>query len=154
VRFSAEAKTQFLKFAQSAEAPWHGNFRDLTASVTRLATLAEGGRISAPLVDAEIQRLKWLWRRGDAPADDEGELETLLGAEAFEALDLFDRLQLEAVINVCRECSSLSEAGRRLFHVSRQTRSVVNDADRLRKYLLRFDLHWDAVRRGGRSVSA
>ncbi|MCM5680637.1 RNA repair transcriptional activator RtcR [Schlegelella sp. S2-27] len=146
VRFSAEAKARFLKFAQSAEAPWHGNFRDLAASVTRLSTLAEGGRISAPLVDAEIQRLKWLWRRGEKPVAGEDGLE-LLDAEALEAIDLFDRLQLEAVVRVCKASTSLSEAGRRLFQVSRQTRSVVNDADRLRKYLLRFGLRWEQVSR-------
>lgn len=149
VRFSAEAKATFLRFAQSAEAPWHGNFRDLTASVTRLATLAEGGRISAPLVAAEVQRLKWLWHRGEATgASAGGALEDLLGPEALAALDLFDRLQLEAVIGVCRTSSTLSEAGRRLFQASRQGRSVVNDADRLRKYLLRFGLRWEQVARG------
>lgn len=148
VRFSAEAKAMFLKFARAADAPWHGNFRDLTASVTRLATLAEGGRISAPLVDAEMQRLKWLWQRGETPPDrGESGLEQLLGADALEALDLFDRLQLEAVVSICRDSASLSEAGRRLFQASRQARSVVNDADRLRKYLLRFGLRWEQVGR-------
>ena len=58
---------RYLKFAKSAEAKWTGNFRDLSASVTRLATLADGGRIPVELVDAEIQRLHWLWQRG-APA--------------------------------------------------------------------------------------
>jgi transcriptional regulatory protein RtcR len=32
-----------------------------------------------------------------------------------------------------------------LFNVSRQQRSVINDADRLRKYLMKFGLEWDAV---------
>ena len=36
----------------------------------------------------------------------------------------------------------LSEAGRRLFAVSRSARSTTNDADRLRKYLQRFGLTW------------
>ena len=63
VRFNAEARTRYLKFAKSAEAKWTGNFRDLSASVTRLATLADGGRIPVELVDAEIQRLHWLWQR-------------------------------------------------------------------------------------------
>jgi transcriptional regulatory protein RtcR len=32
-----------------------------------------------------------------------------------------------------------------LFHVSRQQRSVVNDADRLRKYLAKHGLNWERV---------
>ena len=148
VRFNVEAKAHYLKFAQSSSAAWSGNFRDLSASVTRLATLADGGRISTALVDAEIARLQWLWERKD-PASAAGgvELSTLLGAEALDDLDLFDRVQLESVIRICRESHTLSEAGRRLFDRSRERRSVVNDADRLRKYLLKFDLSWEQVRR-------
>jgi transcriptional regulatory protein RtcR len=43
----------------------------------------------------------------------------------------------------------LSDAGRRLFDQSRKRRVVVNDADRLRKYLLKFGLTWEVVRRPG-----
>ncbi len=111
------------------------------------ATLADGGRISTALVDAEIARLQWLWER-EAPAAGPARiaLEALLDAGALDALDLFDRLQLEAVVGVCRESHTLSEAGRRLFDRSRAKRSVVNDADRLRKYLLKFGLSWERVR--------
>ena len=154
VRFNAEAKTRYLGFAQSPRAPWSGNFRDLSASVTRLVTLAEGGRISLPLVEAEIARLQWLWERetagggtgatGGAGAAD-ALLEALIDAQTLEAMDLFDRLQLAAVLRVCAAAASLSEAGRQLFHASRQARSVVNDADRLRKYLLKFGLSWDRI---------
>ncbi|MET0348183.1 MAG: RNA repair transcriptional activator RtcR [Rhizobacter sp.] len=146
VRFTAEAKAAYLRFAQSGEALWTGNFRDLSASVTRLATLADGGRISAALVDAELQRLRWLWQRQPAAADTgEVDLATLMPADRLAGLDLFDRLQLEAVVRVCRRARSLSDAGRQLFDQSREARTVVNDADRLRKYLLKFGLGWDAV---------
>ena len=153
VRFNAEAKTRYLGFAQSPQAPWSGNFRDLSASVTRLVTLAEGGRISLPLVEAEIARLQWRWERetagggigGDGAGAGDALLEALIDAQALEAMDLFDRLQLAAVLRVCAAASSLSEAGRQLFHASRQARSVVNDADRLRKYLLKFGLSWDRI---------
>lgn len=147
VRFHAEAKAKYLRFAQSDEAAWSGNFRDLSASVTRLATLADGGRISTALVDAELARLRWLWQRTGArgaPASDAG-LAALLGDDEMAALDLFDRLQLEAVVRVCRESRTLSEAGRKLFQHSRTQRTVVNDADRLRKYLQKFGLSWDAL---------
>jgi transcriptional regulatory protein RtcR len=152
VRFNAEAKARYLRFARSAEAPWRGNFRDLGASVTRLATLAEGGRISLPLVEAEIERLRWLWRRDAAARPDEplAALRELLDVQVLEALDLFEQLQLAAVLKVCHGAKTLSDAGRQLFNVSRTERSVVNDADRLRKYLLKYGLAWDQVmqRRG------
>jgi|GEM_PF-6884743 len=60
-------------------------------------------------------------------------------------LDLFDRLQLQAVIGICRQSRTLSEAGRKLFNRSRTQRAIANDADRLRKYLQKFGLNWDAV---------
>lgn len=145
VRFNAEARSRYLAFARSPDARWNGNFRDLSASVTRLATLAEGGRISTALVDAEIQRLNWLWQTpGDPDRSADVDLDTLL-PEGAASLDLFDRMQLEAVIRVCRESATLSEAGRKLFNRSREQRAVVNDADRLRKYLLKFGLDWESA---------
>ncbi len=151
VRFNAEARAAYLRFAQSGEALWSGNFRDLSASVTRLATLADGGRIPVALVEAEITRLRWLWKR-EGPAASQGgdgdvDLDALLGEERSAALDLFDRLQLEAVVRVCRQSRSLSDAGRQLFQASRAQRSVVNDADRLRKYLVKHGLDWNQVGR-------
>jgi transcriptional regulatory protein RtcR len=146
VRFNAEAKALYLRFAKSPQALWKGNFRDLMASVTRLATLADGGRISAALVEAEIQRLQWLWQAPRALAPAAILLDELLPAAVTAELDQFDRLQLEAVVRVCRECASLSDAGRQLFDRSRTHRTVINDADRLRKYLLKHGLTWDVIR--------
>ena len=67
-----------------------------------------------------------------------------LGKRA-EILDGFDRVQLAAVIRACRECRSLSEAGRRVFARSREARTSRNDADRRRKYLEGFELTWAAL---------
>ena len=77
---------------------------------------------------------------------DEGRdaLAALLG-ERLAPIDLFDRVQLEHVLAVCRESASLSDAGRKLFAVSRQGKKQSNDADRLRKYLARFDIEWSEV---------
>jgi transcriptional regulatory protein RtcR len=61
----------------------------------------------------------------------------------MEGIDLFDRVQLAAVVSVCRESRSMSEAGRKLFAASRAKRSSVNDSDRLRKYLGKFGLSWE-----------
>jgi transcriptional regulatory protein RtcR len=148
MRFNAEAKAQYLRFAQSSEAAWSGNFRDLSASITRLATLAEGGRIAAPQVEAEIRRLQWMWQRGGASTPHAAvDLTQVLSAEQLAQTDLFDRLQLQAVLTVCQQSRTLSDAGRRLFDRSRMQRSVVNDADRLRKYLQRFGLSWELLAR-------
>ncbi len=145
VRFTTEARGDYLRFAQSSEAIWSGNFRDLSASITRLATLGENARIGAALVAAEIARLRWQWE-GDVSHNPTApvSLTDVMGSAAV-TLDYFDRLQLQAVITVCRKNSSISDAGRELFDVSRTQRSVVNDADRLRKYLLKFNLTWNKV---------
>ena len=150
VRFNAEARAAYLQFARSHEAPWSGNFRDLAASITRLATLAEGGRISVEQVRAETSRLQWLWQHAgdDIEAGGAGEqvdLQGLLSEQQWAELDCFDRLQLQSVVKICRDARTLSGAGRRLFDKSRIQKSVVNDADRLRKYLHKFGLSWDAV---------
>lgn len=143
VRFHAEAKRAYLAFAGSGDAKWSGNFRELSASVTRMATLAEAGRISEDDVAEEIGRLRRGWHNQQA-----GALDGLLG-EAAGSLDLFDRLQLDSVVKVCRQSASLSDAGRRLFGVSRQEKAKANDADRLRKYLARFGLAWAQLSEGG-----
>jgi transcriptional regulatory protein RtcR len=145
VRFNAEARTAYVRFATSPEAEWSGNFRELSASVSRMATLADGGRIGEDLVREEIERLRAAWQ----PASEEG-LADVLEPGQIAGLDLFDRLQLQAVIAVCRRSSSLADAGRKLFAATRSKRSSVNDSDRLRKYLARFDLEWARV--GGRSL--
>ena len=59
-----------------------------------------------------------------------------------DSLDLFDRLQLEAVINICRQHKSLAAAGRALYNVSREQLAKTNDSDRLRKYLQKYGLSW------------
>lgn len=142
VRFNVEARRRYLNFATSPEASWKGNFRELGASVTRLATLAEAGRITESDVEEEIGHLRFGWEGGQAP----GEVEQILGATSAAQLDLFDRYQLEGVLAVCRSAQSLSEAGRKLFAASRQEKKQANDADRLRKYLARFNLTFDALR--------
>lgn len=144
-RFEPAARTRYLEFARSEEALWSGNFRDLNASVMRLATLAEGAAIGDGLVQDEIERLRRLWR-GTTGGRDLAQVELLLGPERFAGLDLFEQIQLEAVLKVCRRSSTMSDAGRRLFQVTRRQRSVVNDADRLRKYLHRYGLTWQIVR--------
>ncbi|MFD1261475.1 RNA repair transcriptional activator RtcR [Entomomonas asaccharolytica] len=149
VHFNREAKAKFLEFAQSPQALWCGNFRDLTAAVTRMATLASSGRITSDIVEAEIQRLEWMWKK-TTPVEQQSQIQQqfciqLLGQETWDTLDLFDQLQLPSVIEICRKSRNMSEAGRKLFYQSRQQRATINDSDRLRKYLQKFGLTWEMI---------
>ncbi|WP_448980599.1 RNA repair transcriptional activator RtcR [Neisseria sicca] len=149
-RFNKEALSAYLAFAHSNEARWRGNFRDLAASIMRLATLAPQGRIQAEQVAAEIERLKWLWAE-EADSDDLLHKGSSEKADNYpdkidwENLDLFDRLQLQNVIDECRKHQNMAQAGRVLFHVSRNSRAKTNDSDRLRKYLQKFGLEWGDI---------
>ena len=144
-RFNKEARERYMRYAASPQATWSGNFRDLSASVTRMATLAEAGRINDEVVSDELVRLQRQWRpQATASAF---ELDSVMPTQAVAALDLFDAMQLRAVIEVCRASKSLSDAGRKLYAISRETKAKANDADRLKKYLARFELDWDTITR-------
>ena len=145
VSFNKEARQRYLAFATSPDARWPGNFRDLAASITRMATLSPRGRIDVESVDAEVVRLMRLWSGAAVAGADADLLAEVLGTEAIAAIDPFDRVQLAETIRVCRASRSLSEAGRALFAASRARRTSPNDADRLRKYLARFDLDWKTM---------
>jgi transcriptional regulatory protein RtcR len=147
ITMSREASTRYLAFATSAEAVWPGNFRDLNASVVRLPTLAPGGRVTVEHVEEELARLRALFTAFADGTPDGGtdHVSGVLGAKANE-LDRFERVQLEETLRVCRHAASLSDAGRLLFAASRAQKKSVNDADRLRKYLARFDLTFAQVR--------
>ena len=137
-----EAKQAFLKFAEAPDTPWLGNFRDLNAAVTRMATLAPRGRIRVEEVEEEIGRLRESWHRPGSRSASAAEIDLLdlLDEAACGEIDPFDHVQLCHVIVVCRRSKSISEAGRELFAVSRKKRAVANDADRLKKYLSKFGL--------------
>jgi len=142
VRFNVEARRRYLEFACSRETLWLGNFREFNASVTRMATLATDGRITETEVAEEIGRLRAAWNE---TRESPGIAEAVLGREKAGELDFFDRSQLEIVLQTCRRSRNLSDAGRILFDCSRQRKKQANDADRLRKYLLRFGLDWETA---------
>ena len=108
--------------------------------VTRMATLASGGRIDLDTVNEEIARNN---RSCTAPLNDD--LIELLGKDYEDRFDLFDVVQLKYVIKICRASSSLSEAGKKLFAVSRTGKRSNNDSDRLSKYLARFGLNFHCL---------
>jgi transcriptional regulatory protein RtcR len=144
VTFNKEARKEFLTFATSSDALWSANFRDLNGAVTRMATLAPGGRITKDVVQEEISRLKALWRTAETDIDN-NLLNEVIGEDKAEQLDRFEKIQLADVLKVCRESRSLSEAGRKVFAVSRKNKRITNDSDRLRKYLAKYKIKWDDI---------
>lgn len=144
LRFRSDALSHYLDFAQSSEAKWQGNFRDLTASVSRMATLSSGSYIDVNTVELEINRLKQLW--GSDVAEHDDLLLSILGHDQIQQIDPFDQIQLAGVLRICQQSSSMADAGRKLFAISREQRSSSNDSDRLKKYLAKFGLSWDGVK--------
>jgi transcriptional regulatory protein RtcR len=93
-----------------------------------------------------VAHLRSIWT-GTPPSTSVNLVDQVVAPTMTASLDRFERVQLEDVLMVCRAASSLSAAGRTLFDRSRERKSVPNDADRLRKYLARFDLDWGEVKR-------
>ncbi len=137
VGFNADASDAWLRFANAPTTLWPGNFRDFSGAILRLCTLAPRGRITRTQVEEEISTLQRRWRAADSDADGK-----LVARFVEIGLDPFDIPQLAQVIRICQRSASISEAGRMLFAVSREERVSRNDADRLRKYLAKFDLVW------------
>lgn len=140
IGFNTDAAEAWLRFARAADTPWPGNFRDFGGAIVRLCTLASRGRITLNQVNEEITALK---RRWDTVAIDDDA--ALVAEFVGRDIDPFDIPQLAWVLRTCQTSKTLSEAGRKLYAVSRTQRSSVNDSDRVRKYLARFDLTWDEV---------
>jgi transcriptional regulatory protein RtcR len=138
ISISREARESFLEFA--LEASWPGNFRDLAAAVTRMATLAEGGRISEADVEFEVEQLRDAWgSSGNQELNRNPRIEAIL---AERSLDRFERVQLADVLQVVEATDSMAEAGRVLYAESRALKANPNDSDRIRKFLARFDMDY------------
>ncbi|WLP93667.1 RNA repair transcriptional activator RtcR [Psychrobacter sp. M13] len=165
-RFELSARQSYEDFAISPQATWQGNFRDLTASMIRLTTLADSKVIRAVDVQAEIERLTELWSSSidiqsknslsknkpetglDSELLEQGSHELLsqyLDEEMLESIDPFDAIQLAYVINVCIDHKNQAAAGRYLYANSRNKLKNPNDSDRLRKYLMKFGLKFDEL---------
>ncbi len=150
VTFNKEARDRYLAFATGAEATWSANFRDLSASVTRMATLAPQGRITVDVVSDEVARLKSAWGLDTPHEAADALLLDILGPDRVANLDLFEVAQLASVLKTCRDHSSASAAGRALFAISRLEKKSSNDADRLSKYLARFGLKFEDIHKPSR----
>lgn len=145
VTMNTEARARFLAFAVSGEATWRRNFRDFSAAVERMGTMAVGGRIDLAVVEQELARLRVTWSGSAVPP--RALVATVLGA-ASDQLDPFDAVQLEHVLHVCTMTGTLAAAGRQLFAQSRARKRSHNDSDRLRKYLAKYGLTFEELRRG------
>lgn len=173
-RFTPEARALYENFATSSEATWQGNFRDLTASMIRLTTLAESKVIRVGDVQAEIERLAHVWMlpnssknlshlnnnsknslsnnnsklTSDSHSIEQAsyaKLSTYLDEDAIATIDPFDAVQLAYVIEVCINHKNQATAGRYLYANSRDKLKSPNDSDRLRKYLMKFGLKFDEL---------
>ena len=65
-----------------------------------------------------------------------------LSEEQIANLDQFDIAQLNYVLSIGEQHSSMASAGRVLFDVSRPKKAQAKDSTRLQKYLRKFDLEW------------
>ena len=143
ITFNKEAKAEFMRYALDPATAWRGNFRDLNAMITRMATLSTGGRIDEMVVKNEIARLKSNQKKSVA----NNALNILLGNDYQNRFDEFDLCQLVRVVEVCRTSKSRAEAGKKLFAVSRLQRNTTNDSDRLGKYLEKFGLTFERIKK-------
>jgi transcriptional regulatory protein RtcR len=110
-----------------------------------MATLSSCGRISVEAVDEEIARLKKSWR-SDRKREAPMKLTRILNEEQLSGLDLFDRMQLEQVVELCARTRSLSEAGRLLFNQSRSLRSTPNDLESTSLIRIGLGIHFCRLR--------
>ncbi len=157
VQFNREAYDKFVRFVQAAQTPWLGNFRDLSAAISRMSTLASGARIAVADVDAEIQRLQSGWgcaHTSEAVSQSPVQLaqtavtvlQRYLSAGQLAGLDPVEQVELAYVLQVASASRSMAEAGRQLYAVSRLQKSSQNDSARLQKYLASFNLSWQNIR--------
>ncbi len=142
VSFNSSAKSKYLAFSLSSFAEWKANFRDLNSSITRMATLSSSGRITESIVDNEIDRLQLDWNGHSSTHINKKELllQNTLNTDTYEALDLFEQVQLAQVIQLCKDSKSMADAGRKLFNKSRLQNTVTNDSQRLAVYLKKYSL--------------
>ena len=109
----------------------------LLATVSSIAVSAQAQELKIGYVNGER-----VLREAEPAKRAAAKLEAEFGKRQKELNDQSAAFRAQAD-KLDRDSPTLSEAGRRLFDRSRERRSVVNDADRLRKYLLKFALSWE-----------
>ena len=142
VRFSKEAREHFLTFATKAS--WPSNFRDLSASIRRMAVLSQkNGIIDIDTVNSEICRLSSRWEIGVENVHseiDQQEIKDLVtNPETFASMTPLEKYEISWVIKTVRKEKTLKSAADKLFAGKQNT------TDRLRKKLLRYDINPSSV---------
>ena len=143
VTFNKAARDRYLSFSKSPEATWSANFRDLNASITRMGTLSDGGRITLDVVNEEIERLKHKWNPSEETTF--RSLRDLLTPNELSELDLYDQILLSGIIDVCKHSKSMADAGRKLFNVSRNAKTTNNDSHRIKQILAKNGLSFKDI---------
>jgi len=137
MEFNPSARKRFMRFAESHEASWKANHRDLQMAVERMATLGNNGLITVDVVEDEITRLRSEWAiGGEAPSP---LCERILN-DSVGGLCMSDRVVLENALSVIQSSRSLAEAGRRLFEPQDGSKRLTNPSDRIIKFLASFGI--------------
>jgi transcriptional regulatory protein RtcR len=125
--------------------------------VARMGTLAQDGEIRPSDVEREIgrSRTESLKEAAIAPAEapspqssfseEDPYLKSLLGSGYSARFDAIEIATLSYVLDICKTCTSAAEAGRRLYNITRDGRSVHNDSDRIAKFLKTFNLKFSML---------
>ncbi len=146
ISFNKVAREKYLKFGMSAEATWSANFRDLNASITRMGTLSDGGRITTAVVDDEISRLKRKWKTISQNSwTPSAIIDSVLGTDSSKSIDYYEQLKLANLIQVCQNSRSMADAGRKLFNISRKTKKSNNDSHRVKQLLEKYKISFEDI---------
>lgn len=146
VRFNQAARDEYMRFSLSPKALWSANFRDLNASITRMGTLSEGGRITVTIVQEEIGRLEKKWNNHSMNNQlPKRPIERVLGPHSCDTMDYLDQIKLAGIIEVCQQSQSMAEAGRTLFQASRLQKKTSNDSHRVKQLLAKYGLTFDDI---------
>lgn len=163
ISFNTDARRMYMDYAMSA--PWSGNFRDLSASIERMATLAEGGRIDTSVVAREIKRL-----RASEPAAPhspgqssmamalnasgaQGGVQSrtpltyaVIGKDKADAMPALQRYELEHVLEQVQCADSVADVARRLLQSVGSDAPMSNPSDRGKKLLARYGLDFKSTK--------
>ncbi len=70
----------------------------------------------------------------------------LLSSEKAESLDNYDLGVLSVIIDTCTKSTSMADAGRKLFNVSRTAKASSNDSHRLKQILDKYGLVFEKIK--------
>lgn len=145
VTMSTEAFTDYTQFA--VHATWPGNFRDLGASIERMATLSTGGRIDRHEVQSEIKKLSRKWQQTPCQASRsiDSLVDQVLTKEAVAGLSLLDKSQLEVILKCVTTSGTVAEMAKMLEQTA--DRQNANWSDRGAKILSRFNLNYKDIKK-------